>query len=368
MGPSTGMTSIGIAQPFYKKDEEKDLMDSMNQTTSDAQYLNSFIRGMAISQMLGVICEVELPDTLHPDETCSIKSLAVKLGVDERVLLRVSRTLSAFGFFTIDVDGNIQHNSRSLMLRKGRYSSQHWAARFWTSPGVWGAWDELRHALRTGEEGFKQAHQKQFFDYMNTHTDEADTYRQYMASGYPGRHEAVASILELDDVSTVIDVGGGTGVLIRAILDKHPNVSGVVYDQSDVIRSVTATQAYTSLNGRYTLLEGDFFTSVPEGGDVYVLSYVLHDWPDFKALEILRSCRRSMSPSSRLIIVERLINDNPAACDPFDLLLDINMLVLHAGQERTLSHFNLLMKAAGFSSVRLIRGQATFSVFEVLPV
>lgn len=326
----------------------------------DARYLNSLIRGMAVTQMIGVVCEAGLPDALPDKDKHSIELLASELGVDGNILLRLGRALSTFGIFTVDAEGRIAHNSCSRMLRRGRYPSQHWAARFWSSSGIWQAWGDLRHSLRSGEEAFKHVHQRQFFDYMHDHVIEAETYRQYMASGYPGRHEAISSMLEFTEAAIVIDVGGGTGALIRALLDRHQEIVGVVYDQPEVICNLEL------MDKRMDVRAGNFFESVPSGGDVYVLSWVLHDWPDAKALEILRSCCRAMTSASRLVIVERLINVDPANCDPFDLLLDINMLILHEGQERTRAEFDALLNAAGFAPLRLICAQPDFSVFETM--
>lgn len=334
--------------------------DDSDTEKADARYLTSFIRGMAVSQMIGVICEAGLPNALPEEDSHPIPSLASKLGVNSQALLRICRALSAFGFFKVDAMGRIAHNSRSRMLRHGHHPSQHWAARFWTSPSIWQAWGDLRHSLQSGSEAFKHANQRQFFDYMHDHEVEAETYRQYMAGGYPGRHQAIASMLQPPKAATIIDVGGGTGALIRVLLERNPGISGVVYDQPEVVRSLGASP----MNGRMATQTGNFFESVPSGGDIYILSWVLHDWPNAKALEILRACKQAMTPTSRLIIIERLMNVNPAQCAPFDLLLDINMLVLHEGQERTQAEFDALLLASGLTPLKLLGTQPNFSVFE----
>src|SRR5665213_229616 len=246
---------------------------------ADASYLNSFVRGMAVSQMIGVICEVGLPDALPDKGQRSIELLANELGVDSKTLSRIGRALSAFGIFDVDAAGQIGHNGRSRMLRNGSHPSQHWAARFWTSAGVWQAWGALRHSLWRGEESFKHVHQQQFFDYIRNHSNEAESYRQYMASGYPGRHESIALMLKFAEDATVIDVGGGSGALIRALLEQNPGIAGIVYDQPEVIRNLDAHP----VDRRMGVRSGNFFESVPIGGDVYILSWVLHDWPDTKA-------------------------------------------------------------------------------------
>lgn len=327
---------------------------------ADARYLNSFVRGMAVTQMIGAVCEIGLPDALPETGFCGVDGLAGDLDVNARALWRIARTLSAFGVFTVNVQGQVSHNARSLMLRTRNSPSQHWAARFWISPGIWQAWGSLRHSLKTGEEAFLDAHGRQFFDYMHGHVNEEVTYQKYMAGGYPGRHEAIASILEVSGGETVVDVGGGTGILVQALLDRYPSLAGVIYDQPEVIASLPPVPSCS----RKSAIAGNFFESVPSNGDVYILSWVLHDWPDDKARDILTSCHQAMTAASRLVIVERLLDDNPVMCDPFDLLLDINMLVLHEGQERTRTEFDALLGSTGFAPLKLIRAQPTFSVFE----
>ncbi|NRO99448.1 methyltransferase domain-containing protein [Paraburkholderia sp. NMBU_R16] len=310
--------------------------------------------------MLGTACEIGLPDAIKPYQAVAIESVAGILGVNSDALWRMSRTLASFGVFAVDGQRRIAHNDLSLLLRQTGVPSQHWAARFWSEPAAWSAWMELPHVLRSGKEGFVKAHGKHFFDYMNDCDDAASTYRQYMASGYPGRHEIVAASLRLSPGNVVIDVGGNTGALMRAIASHHVGIRGVVYDQSETIRLAETACNQDNLE----FVPGNFFEKVPDGGDVYVLSYILHDWPDEQALQILRSCRAAMKPGARLVIVERVLHDDPTRCDPYDLLLDMNMLVLHQGHERTAEQFDALMTQSGFTPIRVRKRHSAFCVAE----
>jgi hypothetical protein len=201
------------------------------------------IRSMAISQMLGVVCDAGVPDALAPFESRAATAIAAELGLNEQVCLRVLRALSTFQYFRVDAEGNVRHNERSLLLRSDRVPSYASAARFWASAGVWQAWGQLRHALRTGSESFRRAHEMQFFDYMATHPAESDIYNSYMACGYPGRHQALASIMNCPDDGLVIDVGGGTGSLMKAVLERHLSVRAIVLDTE-----ATATQGAAQLD------------------------------------------------------------------------------------------------------------------------
>jgi SAM-dependent methyltransferase len=328
--------------------------------SNNNQNINYLIRGMGIAQMIGVICEAGLPDELDQVGATPVSSAAQKLNVNEDVLLRICRALVSFGFFSMDSDGNISHNEQSLLLRKDNVSSQHWAARFWTSPGIWQAWGALGHALKTGEEAFEHVHHQQFFSYMDAHEDEVKVYQQYMSRGYAGRHATVAANIPLESARLIVDVGGGKGTLLQEILKRSVDIAGIVYDQPGILADVSRTEE------RLSFIEGSFFDSVPGGGDLYILSWVLHDWPDQEVLNILRSCRLAMQPGTRLIIAERLISEDIAECDAFDLLLDIHMQVLHNGKERTLTEFFKLLDSSGFNEVKVVFKHAAFSIIEAV--
>jgi hypothetical protein len=325
---------------------------------SSARHLNGLVRGMAVSQMIGVTCEIGLADAVPENGAVSIDVIADQLGVHRTVLSRIARALSRFGVFCVDDKNCISHNECSGFLRMRGAASQYWAARFWTASGVWNAWAHLHHSLYSGDEAFRDTHGEQFFDYMREHPGEADIYREYMAQGYPGRHDAIAKSIVLGPGAVVIDVGGGNGALGRALLRLNPDIDYIVYDQTEPVVGM----------GDVKVRVGNFFESVPPGGNTYILSWVLHDWPDDKAETILLSCRRAMDCRSRLVIVERVIRSSPADCDQFDLLLDVNMLVLHGGRERTESDFNALLGRSGFAPAKLIDTGPGFSVLETSPL
>ncbi len=329
--------------------------------------LQANIRGMAISQMLGAACDVGLPDAIGADEEAEVSALADTLGCHPDALLRLARALAALGLFTVTPQGRVRHTATSLMLRSESAPSQHWAARFWTLPAVWAAWGSLAHSVRTGEPAFRHANGRTFFEHLNEAPADRSLFDGFMQAGFAGRHDAAASALQFADGETVVDVGGGSGALLRAILSRNPRASGLLYDLPSVVAGAPAVLDTADLRERCRVVGGDFFQSVPAGGSTYLLCWVLHDWPDDAAITILRSLRAAMAPGARLVIIDRLLDADPAQCDAYDLLHDINMLVLFQGRERTEAEFNRLMAEAKFSNVAPTLAQPMFSLLETYP-
>ncbi len=330
--------------------------------------LRAAIRGLAISRMLGAACELGLPDVLGVRDSIGIADLADRLGCHQGTLHRLVRTLAALGVFAIDAQGTVAHTDASRALRGDALSPQHLAARFWTLPAVWAAWGKLGEAVRTGQAAFPLANGGQtFFGHLGEAPADQSLFRSFIQSGFAGRHEAVASALTLAEAETVVDVGGGSGALLRAILGRHPDACGVLYDRPDVVASAPAVLDSPGLRRRCKVVGGDFFRSVPTGGTTYLLCWILHDWPDEAAAAILRSVRAAMPARARLVIVDRLLDADPGKCDAYDLLEDVNMLVLLGGCERTEAEFNALMTASGFAPITPVLVRPMFSLLETRP-
>ena len=327
--------------------------------------LRAAIRGLAVSQMLGVACQIGLPDAVAVHGGIGIADLAERLGCHGGPLSRLVRTLAAFGVFAIDAQSTVSHTGASRDLRGDAEAPQHLAARFWTLPAVWAAWGKLGEAVRTGEAAFPLANGGQtFFGHLGETPADQRLFRSFMQSGFAGRHEAVAAALTLAEGETVVDVGGGSGALLRAVLSRRPDARGVLYDLPEVVAGSSAVLGSPDLRGRCDVIGGDFFHSVPAGGTTYLLCWILHDWPDEAVAAILHSVRAAMPEGARLVVVDRLLDADPAKCDAYDLLEDVNMLVLLGGCERTEAEFNALMAASGFAPITPALVRPMFSLLE----
>lgn len=330
--------------------------------------LRAAIRGLAISQMLGSACQIGLPDALGSRDSVGVAELADRLGCHRGALHRLVRTLAALGVFAVDAQGRVTHTDVSRELRGDAAAPQHLAARFWTLPAVWAAWGKLSEAVRTGQAAFPLGNNGQtFFGHLGEDPADQSLFRSFMQSGFAGRHDAVAAALMLADAETVVDVGGGSGALLRAVLSRHPDARGVLYDRPEVVAGASTVLDTPELQGRCEVVGGDFFRSVPAGGTTYLLCWILHDWPDGAAAAILRSVHAAMPAGARLVVVDRLLDPDPSMCDAYDLLEDINMLVLLGGCERTEMEFNALMTASGFAPITPTLVRPMFSLIETRP-
>jgi hypothetical protein len=216
-------------------------------------------------------------------------------------------------------------------------------------PEMLRAWEALVPSLRTGESAWQLAHGVAVFDYYAAHPESAATFNAAMADHTRAAAPAIVAAGDFSRFRTVVDVGGGDGTLLAAILDASPEVEGIAFD---------VPEALGRPFGRLRTEAGDFFSSVPEGADAYVLKQILHDWADDPANAILRSCRAAMGPGARLLIVERMLSEPVGVDDLQPLLVDVLMLVATGGRERTERDFRDLLAAADLELV---------SVSEALP-
>jgi hypothetical protein len=318
------------------------------------------IRALQISQMLHVAAELGLADRIG-ETPRPAAALASESGADAQMLVRLLRALASFGIFSIDAGDGVGHTEKSRCLRSDAVPTLHYAARYWGLKSTWAAWGEFEHTVRTGNPGFEEAFGMANFDYLHSHADEGSIFDDFMRHSPDDRHNAVARAYAFE--GTVVDVGGGNGGLLRAVLGAHANAQGVLYDRAGVVAG--AGDVLGELAARCRIVPGDFFESVPAGGDIYALSQILHDWSDERCLAILANCRKAMTVGARLLVIERVL-DEVAMRTPAPILLgDLHMAVLFPGaRERSLSDFAALLAATGFEAPRLIPTSSAFGIVE----
>jgi hypothetical protein len=205
------------------------------------------------------------------------------------------------------------------------------------------------------------------FDYLRDHPDEAALFDAFMRHSPDDRHAAVAEALDLAGAGLVVDVGGGDGGLLAALLAANPGLRGLLHDREHVVAGSPVVLGAAGVADRCRVEAGDFFEGVPGGGDVYVLSQVLHDWDDDRAALILRRCRAAMASGARLAVVERVLPElgrEAEAGDPSDFLADMNMMAILTGRERTASEFASLLAGAGFAPRGVLATRSPFRIVQ----
>jgi hypothetical protein len=316
----------------------------MTATREDIAALFAIINSHRISRMLQLVAKLGVADRIATAQFLPVTSLASEVGVLADPLLRILRALASVGIFIVDEGGMIGHSRLSLLLRTDSTPSLRPAARFFAGDPIWNAWGALDKAMH-GAVPFESVFGVKYFDYLAANPDEGRLCDEVMANALGGWHGAVAAAYNFSNASLIADIGGGNGALLRAILPQYPQTRGVVFDLESVVQAIPAE---ARLDGRISVEPGNFFHDVIPQADIYILSRILHDWPDDQCLRILRNCRSAMAPSARLLVVERVLGPLPTAARAFDYLLDIGVMVLGGGRERTLSEFQTLLDATGF--------------------
>jgi predicted transcriptional regulator len=339
------------AQPI----EQPSLSEQMIQMTS----------GHVIAQALYVVAELGIADLVASGPRSSTE-LAQAVGAHAPSLYRILRTLASLGVFVEGEDQTFGLTPLAEALR----SDVPGSARAWAlvNCGIsWRAYGELLYSVRTGQPGFDRAFGMSVFEYTARHPEALAMFGKMLVDFAAEEVGAVASAYSLSDVKSVIDVGGGSGNLLAALVESNPTLRGTVFERPPVAEAAVQWLHAAGLSHRCDVLEGDFFESVPTGGDVYVLSRVIHDWDEAHCLTLLGNCRRAMEPLGRLLIVEIVL---PGPNEPSTgRLLDLIMLAnAPRGQERTLDEYQDLLARAAFRLTRVVGTASPVSVIEAVPV
>jgi hypothetical protein len=224
------------------------------------------------------------------------------------------------------------------------------------------AWTEIEYSVRTGQMAFDKVFGKPIFDYLGEHPDKARIFDAAMVGIHGRESDLVLDAYDLSGVGVIADIGGGNGSQLIRVLQKYTGAKGILYDLPHVIERAKAPIEAAGLTGRCQLAAGSFFEAVPAGAQVYMMRHIIHDWDDEKSLTILRNCHRAMAADSRLLIIESVI---PAGNAPFGgKLLDLVMLLIPGGKERTAEEYRALLAKADFDLTRIVPTSAELSIVE----
>jgi hypothetical protein len=228
------------------------------------------------------------------------------------------------------------------------------------------AWQDLRHSVTTGETAFDHVFGMSAWERRRRRPDLNQCLNRTMADDQMRTGRAVSSAFDFSGSRLVIDVGGGQGALLAEILTQWPQPAGLVFDQPHVVAGASDLLAAAGVQHRCRVVGGSFFEAVPAGGDAYILQHVLHNWNDERCVAVLRNCRTAMDTGSVLLVVENVMPDDsdPAA---HLAMLDLHMMVMLGGRERTLGEYRSLLQAAQFELARSRRTHAGVEILEATP-
>ena len=313
------------------------------------------------AKALWVAAELGVADHILGDGT-AVDVLAQKTGADADALYRILRLLASLGVFREEEGRRFAHNEASALLRQEHPSRLRAAIRMIVGGPMWSATGELMHSARTGQTGFEKANGLPVFPFLEQHPHDAAIFNDAMVGFHGDEPPAVASAYDFSGVKSLVDVGGGTGNLIIHILRRHPHLKGTIYDLPHVADAAAKRLADEGLADRCRVESGSFFERVPAGADAYTLSHIIHDWDEASCLKILGNCRDAMKPGGRVLLVEMII---PGPNEPHPgKLLDLIMLAVPGGRERTPAEYEALFKKAGLRLQKVIPTASPVSIVE----
>lgn len=326
--------------------------------TQLAQQLSRQMIGGWVAQAVYVAAELGIADLLAEGQLTAAE-LADSTETHPDALYRVLRALASVGIFTEDADGRFSLTPLADCLQSNRPDSLR-SFGIMAGAEFYESWGDLLHSVRTGEPGFQKRFGAPFFQYMTEHPERHAVYDNAMMVHGIVETEPMLDAYDFSTFRTVVDIGGGNGRMLAAILAKHPSVEGILFDLPAVAKRSETILADLSLSERCKIVGGDFFSSVPPA-DAYVLRHIVHDWDDEDAIAILQTCLKTMNPDGRILVVETVIPPMDQPC--FGKWLDLMMLIV-GGRERTEEQYQRLFSRAGLKLNRIVPTAHEISVIE----
>ena len=325
---------------------------SLEPTEKDFGQMIGFIMGYFQTQIAGAIANYSIADHLAKG-SATAGEIAAQEGIDPQATFRLLRACASLGLVTYDGD---RFTATPLLgtLRRDVPGSLHSLAVAWVAPGHWQPWGRFTSALRTSAPQTFTALGGSLWDYYKQQPEEGAAFTHAMHGFTSGLVNDVVQALDTSNVKLAADIGGASGTLLHGLMAANPHLHGIVVDLPDVVGSAEAAARELGLSNRSTAVPSNFFEHVPTA-DLYLLKHVLHDWNDDEAVSILKRCRESIQPGGKVVVIEILLGEmGEPALGP---LMDLNMMIMCTGRERTLDEYRGLIEKAGFrfSKVKPIR-------------
>ena len=316
-----------------------------------------------VADMIGVAAELELADFIDAGAKTA-EEIAKAKGLHASSLYRLLRGLASYGIFAEQEDGTFAQTPSSDALRKDVPHSAWGVAQLTTRPWSVRAWMELGHSIRAGTPAFEHVHGMQVFDYFNRHPNELELFAAAMRSFSVTTSAAMAETYDFSGIRTLADIGGSQGFVLSLVLQKYPDMRGILFDLPVVVKGASSVIKSYGLESRIDVRSGNFFESIPSGADAYLLKHILHDWSDEDCLRILTNVYTVAKPGTKLLVVDAVIGARNE--HEFAKILDIQMLVHLRGKERTQAEWKELLHAAGFQITRVVSTSSFAHVVEAV--
>lgn len=317
--------------------------------------------GCWISRLISTAASIGLADYMA-DGAKSAAELAGSTGTNPRALHRFMRTLASFGILEQRQDDTFTLTPLGDALRSDAPGCARSTVLTMAGPWMWKSLGEFQYSLETGKTAVEKVFGMPVFDYLAQNPADAAQFSEAMVGIHGAEPPAVAEAYDFSNFGTIVDVGGATGNMLAHILGRYPQPKGILFDRPHVVTEAPALLRARGVENRVSIERGNFFESVPAGGDAYILSHIIHDWNEDQCRTILGNCRKAMKQGAKLLIVEFVL---PEGNTPhFGKLLDMVMLAIPGGEERTAGEYAKLLASAGLKMTRVIPTASEISIVE----
>ena len=333
----------------------------MTQQLPPPVQLMQMLFGFAATRAIGVTAELHIADLLK-DGAKTADELALQTGVHARSLYRVLRACASVGVYAEDSAKKFSLTPLAEPLLSDAPGSLRAFAEMISCDWQFQTWAELPYSVKTGKPSFDKVHGKSSFDYFWSNEKAGKVFNDAMTSNSAFSSFAVVNAYDFSSIKKLIDIGGGHGFLLASILAKNDNLKGVLYDMPAIVAEAEKLLKEHGVTQKCETVGGDFFNSVPAGGDGYIMKHIIHDWNDEQCITILENCRKAMADGGKVLVVEMVV---PEGNEPSPAkFLDLQMLQYLPGCERTEKEYEGLFDKAGLKLTRIIPTMSPFSIIE----
>ena len=316
--------------------------------------------GYILSAALHVAAALGIADKLAEGPR-RISELAKAADVSEDALYRILRSLSSAGVFVENAPRQFSNNVASEQLKAGTTGLHEMV--LWMSDSFhFNVYADIMHSVKTGLPAVEKTLGMPVFEYFPKHPDLSERFNNAMTAFSAMVIPAVLKAYDFSGIGTLVDVAGGHGQVLTSILKAYPSMRGVLGDLEHVIAGAEQRIRALGLSDRCRTEAIDFFKAVPRGGDAYIMKHIIHDWDDEKSIRILKNIREAMNPGGRVILLDSVLP--PANQPDFGKIIDIEMLLMPGGRERTEEEFRSLFDRAGFRLTKIVRTESPLCVIE----
>jgi hypothetical protein len=317
--------------------------------------------GYAPARAISIVAQLRIADLLA-EGSKTAEELALTTNSHSRSLYRLLRACASVGIFWEDSDKRFSLSPMAEFLRSDHPQSLRAFAQMLAHEEQFQTWSALDFSVQTGRPAFDKVHGMPIFEYYPTHPKSGQIFNDAMTSMSLGSSMAVIQAYDFSGITKLVDIGGGHGFLLASVLKKYPTMTGVLYDTPPIVAEAKELVEKHGVANRCELVGGNFFESAPSGGDAYMMKHIIHDWNDAECVMILKHCRKGINQGGKLLVIEMVV---PEGNEPsLSKLLDLQMLAVLPGCERTEAEYGALFREADFELTKIVPTMSPYSVIE----